>query len=103
MLPYYVGDALGFALGTDYKMIFVDLDDCIHYDDYGMRERMSPTVIKYLKFLAPSHPYVEESISGTGLHILAWYTGNKPPCNPEPGVEFYTENRFCVMTGTVFV
>lgn len=89
-----VGNACGFALGSDYKMVFIDLDHCILSDG-----SITPTAAKYIERLAPANPYIERSISGTGIHIFVWFTGTRPPIHPEPGVEMYTEGRFAVITG----
>jgi len=93
-MQFSIGNALGFALDSDYKMAFIDLDKCILPDG-----TITPTARKYVDRLEPADPFIERSISGMGLHLLFWYTGSKPKVNPESGVEIYTEDRFVVLTG----
>jgi len=93
-MKFQIGNALGFALGSDYKMLAIDFDKCI--DDNG---KISEKVLWYLNKLGPAEPYVERSISGRGIHALVWYTGKCLHLTPEPGVEMYSDGQFVVMTG----
>lgn len=90
-----IGNAVGFALGSEFKLMVIDLDHCI--DTNGA---LSPTAEKYIERLKPAEPYIERSISGNGIHLFVWYTGPDDHANnPIPGVEIYSTDRFIVMTG----
>jgi len=93
-MKWQIGNALGFALGADYKMLVIDFDKCITSDG-----TVSERVLWYLKKLEPADPYVERSISGRGLHAMVWYSGTRLHLAPEPGVEMYSDGQFVVMTG----
>jgi primase-polymerase (primpol)-like protein len=93
-MGFQIGNAVGFALGSDYKMLVIDFDKCI--DDTG---KVSEKALWYLNKLASADPYVERSISGRGLHALVWYSGKRLHLTPEPGVEMYSDGQFVVMTG----
>lgn len=92
-MEFCVGNSLGFALGSDYKLAVVDLDKCFQPDG-----TLTPTAQKFVDRLG-GDSFVERSISGGGTHIFFWYTGPQVPANPAPGVEVYTSDRFVVLTG----
>lgn len=93
-MKWQIGNALGFALGADYKMLVIDFDKCIDSDG-----TVSERVLWYLKKLGQAEPYVERSISGRGVHALVWYSGKRLHTTPETGVEMYSDGQFVVMTG----
>lgn len=89
----------GYPITEDVNMIFVDLDHC-----FLENGELTPTAHKYLD-RTQKHSYVEKSISGNGLHILSWFTGNRrkfTTTTPETGVEMYLKGRGVLITGDVF-
>jgi len=95
-IDFGIGQYPGIALTKEFHLCCIDLDKCINSDG-----EYSAIAIKYLE-LFKSAAYIERSLSGTGLHILFWYTGKSvPPVHPEPGngVEIFTDNRFIIFTG----
>lgn len=94
-IEYGIGHLPGFALTEDYSLCCIDLDHCINPDG-----SFSEVATKYIKKFK-DNAYIERSISGSGIHILFWYTGKKYTTQPEKGVELYTEGRFIALTGDV--
>ncbi len=81
---------VGFAVESPYW--FLDIDNCV--DSNGWSE-LATSLVQRL----PS-AYVEISLSGKGLHIIA--RGTLPPHstrNAEQGLELYSTARFCALTG----
>lgn len=83
-------DGVGMVITPGY--FFIDVDNCLTRTTY------SPLALELLRTF--KHCYHEISSSGRGLHIIG--RGIAPPhtCrNDALGLEFYTERRFCALTG----
>lgn len=91
-----LGDSygVGFSIQRGNNLFFVDLDG--HRAADGTWSPLSHDLVK----LFPG-AYLEISRSGSGLHILGIGTAPEHGCvNKALGLEFYTEGRFCALTGT---
>lgn len=87
----------GFPITEDYHIIFLDLDKCFQADG-----TLTPTARRYYDALK-NDSFVEKSVSGKGLHIFTWYTGNRKfSTKPEPGVEVYLTGRGALITGDAY-
>ena len=83
------GDGLGMSV-QDLGMVFIDLDHCI--DEAGHAEPWAEGIVQALD------TYTERSVSGRGLHVLAW--GRKPGTSCRRGkIEMYDHHRFLTVTG----
>lgn len=86
-------DGYGLVLGKEVGLVIVDFDHCRNpktgvVDDWTLEE------IKKL------NTYTEISVSGTGLHALAW--GEIPYNLKRNGGEIYSSDKMFVLTGDVF-
>ncbi len=96
-IDFCIGSIPAIALGADFPLRVLDLDDCI--DDQGNLSKLAKDVLA----VSPGC-YIEKSVSGRGLHILVWASANKVPCHPCLGLEVYGgAPRFIVMTGDLWV
>lgn len=88
-------DAIGFAFTGSVYMGF-DFDDCLD-PDTGILHEAAQEIVDRL------HSYTEESVSGTGIHILMRGTlpegGRNKSSRVLPGTEMYDTARFFIMTG----
>ena len=96
-------DGIGYAMTKDDKLIFIDLDD--HLDKL-ISEDEKQKAEKYINALCRDvkrfRTYMETSISGKGVHLLARGTLDetlKTGASPIAPVEIYDNNRFIIMTG----
>ena len=80
---------LGFVLSRDLGLVFIDLDSCV---DAGVIAPWAKTI------LARFDTYQEHSVSGTGVHLLAY--GALPLDGRRKGhIEMYSDGRFVALTG----
>jgi hypothetical protein len=106
-ITHDVGHYPALALDADYSLRFYDLDDCINDDG-----SLSPLAAQILA--AAPNTYIERSVSGKGLHLMAWAgegaprkrrvvgsaTPNGRVCD---GLEVYGATpRFCIFTGDLY-
>ena len=96
-------DGVGYAITKDDKLIFIDID--LHLDKLTSEDEKQKTE-KYFNVLCRDikrfHTYMETSISGKGVHLLARGTLDdtlKTGASPIAPVEIYDSNRFIIMTG----
>lgn len=95
-IDFSIGQYPAIALGADYPLRVLDLDDCI--DNRGNLSQLAKDVLR----VSPGC-YIEKSVSGRGLHIIVWASANKVPCHPCPGLEVYGgAPRFIIMTGDLW-
>jgi len=95
-ISFCIGQYPAIALGEDYPLRVLDLDDCILPD--GSLSLLAQTILK----LAPG-AYVERSVSGRGLHVLVWTSNVRLPTHPCPGLEVYGgAPRFIIITGDLW-
>jgi primase-polymerase (primpol)-like protein len=94
-----VFDGIGVVILEDMGVVGVDLDNCRD----PRSGTLSPTAADIIRSFAGA--YVEVSVSGTGVHILApgRYVGDKnwPTRKPEDGtgLEIYRADRYFTLTG----
>lgn len=96
-------DGIGYAITKDDKLIFIDID--LHLDKLTSEDEKQKTG-KFFNVLCRDikrfQTYMETSISGTGVHLLARGTLDetlKTGASPIAPVEIYDNNRFIIMTG----
>lgn len=96
-------DGIGYAMTKDDHLIFIDVD--LHLDKLTSEDEKQKTE-KHFNVLCRDvkrfHTYMETSISGTGVHLLARGTLDetlKTGASPIAPVEIYDSNRFIIMTG----
>ena len=95
-INFSIGSYPAIALGADYPLRVLDLDDCL--DNDGNPSQLAKDVLQVSKDC-----YIEKSVSGRGLHVIMWRGANKVPCHPCPGLEVYGgAPRFIVMTGDLW-
>lgn len=92
-VEFDIGNALGYSVRKDNGLVVYDLDDAVSPNG------LSDTAKEVLAMFQPDDIYVERSISGTGLHILTWYTGPVLHGVVKTGVECYSDGQFVIMTG----
>jgi hypothetical protein len=93
-IEFGIGNYPALALGPDYPLRFYDLDDCIGAE--GHTSKLATDILA-----AAPDTYVERSVSGTGIHLLAWI-GDAVIANGRfcDGLEVYGQSpRFCIFTG----
>jgi hypothetical protein len=86
------GYALGYYFEESAKQFFYDLDGCRN----PVTGELTPIAQEAVGFFEPCGAYIEVSPSGTGLHIVGSYTGERPHHsvkNDELGLELYTADR----------
>ena len=86
---------IGFVFLAEDKYFFIDLDNCL-----GVNGQWNETAINTLAYYPGA--YAEVSRSGRGLHIIGRYEGDAPVIGKRldaVGIEIYTANRFCALTG----
>lgn len=94
-IDFSIGQYPAIALGSDYPLRVLDLDNCI---SEGTLSTLAKDVLA-----ASRGCYIERSVSERGLHILVWASENKVPCHPIAGLEVYGgAPRFIVMTGDLW-
>jgi hypothetical protein len=92
-IEFGIGHYPALALSPDYPLRFYDLDDCVCD---GSMNAFAARIVA-----ASPNSYIERSVSGIGIHILAWI-GNAVIANGWlcDGLEVYSRtNRFCIFTG----
>lgn len=96
-------DGIGYAITKDDKFIFIDLDN--HLDKLTSEDEKQKAE-KHLNALCRDvkrfQTYMETSISGKGVHLLARGTLDetlKTGASPFAPVEIYDNHRFIIMTG----
>ena len=94
---------VGYAMTKEDDLIFIDLDlhlDKLPSDEEKQKtEKLFNTLCKDVKRF---QTYMETSISGKGVHLLAKGTLDdelKTGASPIAPVEIYTDSRFIIMTG----
>lgn len=96
-------DGVGYAITKDDKFIFIDLDN--HLDKLNSEDEKQKTGKLFnvlCRDIKRFHTYMETSISGTGVHLLARGTLDetlKTGASPIAPVEIYDSNRFIIVTG----
>lgn len=87
---------LGFVFSEDDPFVFIDCDNCVNAEG-----ELTETASEILD--AFSGCYAELSQSGSGIHVIV--KGNIPRGfnNRETGVEMYGKEKFCALTGNVFL
>ena len=96
-------DGIGYAITKDDKLIFIDLDS--HLDKLTSEDKKQKTGKLFnvlCRDIKRFQTYMETSISGTGVHLLARGTLDetlKTGASPIAPVEIYDSNRFIIMTG----
>lgn len=89
------GYGIGFVLTAADPYFFYDVDGALQADG-----QWSPLALDAVARFPGA--YVEVSHSGQGIHIIGSYAGAAPPhsCRDDrKHIEFYTELRFCAVTG----
>lgn len=87
---------VGFVFVAEDKYVFIDIDNCLTAE--GTWNEIAMNTLSYYP-----GAYAEVSHSGRGLHIIARYEGPAPFTGRRldaQGVEIYTAERFCALTGT---
>ncbi|GEM_PF-3139757 len=82
-VEFGIGHAIAYCITKKDRLLFIDIDDPTH-----------PDAQKYLSL--PT--YTEKSQSGKGYHVIGWFGGEAPK---NDGIEFYTDGRWCILTGDV--
>lgn len=96
-------DGVGYAITKDDKLIFIDID--LHLDKLTSEDEKQKTGKLFnvlCRDIKRFQTYMETSISGTGVHLLARGTLDetlKTGASPIAPVEIYDSNRFIIMTG----
>ena len=96
-------EGIGYAITKDDKFIFIDLDN--HLDKLTSedeKQKIGKLFNVLCRDIKRFQTYMETSISGTGVHLLARGTLDetlKTGASPIAPVEIYDSNRFIIMTG----
>jgi Family of unknown function (DUF5906) len=86
------GNALGYYFTADSQRFFYDLDGCRNPETGELTEKAYEAIALF----RPVGAYMEVSPSGTGIHIVGSYIGERPAhetLNDEFGLELYTGDR----------
>jgi hypothetical protein len=86
------GNALGYYFTADSQRFFYDLDGCRNPETGELTEKAYEAIALF----RPVGAYMEVSPSGTGIHIVGRYVGERPAHethNYEFGLELYTGDR----------
>lgn len=89
------GYGIGFVFLKEDNYFFIDLDNCL--DANGQWNETARNTLAYYP-----GAYAEVSHSGKGLHIIGKFEGVAPLIGKRLdslGIEIYTANRFCALTG----
>ena len=105
MVESGVCDAIGYAMTEEDRFIFVDVDN--HLEQCKSEEQKVELAKKcnaLVRSITPFNTYMEQSLSGTGVHLLARGSLNpelKTGGAPEWPLEIYGngDKRFIIMTG----
>lgn len=92
------GYGVGVVLHPEAKLMCIDFDGCL-VD--GVLSPLAKEIIRKA-FAAFPETYVEISMSGRGVHVIAPYDGEPPPHstkNLECHFELYHERRYIALTG----
>lgn len=90
------GEKLGFVFTASDPYFFVDIDNCV------VNGAWSPLAYEVMNLFPGAA--IEVSNSGTGLHIFGRGASPSHRCKNVPlDLEFYTEDRFVLLTGTNIV
>ena len=84
-------NGLGFNLPEN-QITYIDIDTCV--SKTGELDSRAQKVLNILP-----ETYTEFSVSGTGLHLLAFGSVPKGFNNRTDHVEMYSRDRFCALTG----
>ncbi|MBQ9566012.1 MAG: hypothetical protein IJU98_10535 [Synergistaceae bacterium] len=87
-------DGVGLVLAKGDGLCGVDLDAC--FNEAG---ELSPEAAAIVRTFGS---YTEQSVSGTGLHIIARIKKSLPKCAKTETVEIYDKSRFLTVTGRVW-
>ena len=96
-------EGIGYAITKDDGLIFIDLD--LHLDKLTSedeKQKIGKLFNVLCRDIKRFQTYMETSISGTGVHLLAKGTLDetlKTGASPIAPVEIYDNNRFIIMTG----
>lgn len=86
------GFTLGYYISAESKRFLYDLDGCRNPETGELTEKARDAV----ELFGGSGAYIEVSPSGTGLHVIGRYTGERPihsTANDEFDLELYTDGR----------
>lgn len=103
-LPYHLPIPLGVGILIAPPLLFVDFDDL-----YDGERALPPWASQFIERAHAIGAYVEASAGGDGLHVILQvspelilrrnrYTRSHPTGMPV-GIELYTQERFCALTG----
>lgn len=94
---------LGFALHEDDPFTCIDLDtkDAETHPDKPEVWTTTDQFDRYISIINTMHSYTERSRSGKGIHV--WVRGNIGRGFRRDGVEVYSQERYIIMTGDVYV
>ncbi len=85
-------NGLGIVVSEKYRIVFIDIDHCVHDGTLDSRANDILGVFNGITF-------AEYSQSGSGIHILALGEAPKSFNNRSLSVEMYMNAHFCAMTG----